>query len=461
MVCTVETLIGNDAEKKKTKAPCRCHSDPVLTRYGDVAHGHQGDSSFDNLVELASGQQVNDSGNEFLSKFLLFGMSSLVYKKDKGVLTKAFEMVSEDLSMLHNRGLQVGGQTYFASTCAVKGDLKFHHQVGKLERSYYNTGVRENHPMCSLCMAGHAAVPFEDLTDSAEWISTLHFERPWPSGNPPSLSTIPFQNDCPEAVFRLDLFHCYKCGLGRDLTGSTLIVLAQLQYFDFTTDDDCNLPARLERAWGSFNLWCRTTGKSPAIHSFSKALLNYKNARSFAWCNVKGSDNTLITSWLLFFIKLSSQNDSRHARLEQVLIETLTCALTVFEILHSHPLWLHRVCAQRVQHHLATVLRGFKVLAKMAKDLSVPAFGLKPKLHACDHISRDIKRQLQSKAPKVLNPLAFSCEANESVVGHVSRISRRVSSRTVSGRVLDRICIKTKLLAKKFKAKLRHRRTTR
>ena len=334
---------------------------------------------------------------------------------------------------------------------------EIHHQIGNLERSYYNTGVRENHPMCSLCMAGHDAVPFEDLTDSAEWISTLHSERPWPSGNPPSLSTIPFQNDCPETIFRLDLFHCYKCGLGRDLTGSTLILLAQLQYFDFTSDDECNLPARLERAWGSFNLWCRTTGKSPAIHSFSKALLNYKNARSFAWCNVKGSDNTLITSWLLFFIKLSSQNDSRHARLEQVLIETLTCALTVFEILHSHPLWLHRVCAQRVQHHLTTVLRGFKVLAKMAKDLSVPAFGLKPKLHACDHISRDIKRQLQSKAPKVLNPLVFSCEANESVVGHVSRISRRVSSRTVSGRVLDRICIKTKLLAKKFKAKLRHR----
>ncbi|CAL1155452.1 unnamed protein product [Cladocopium goreaui] len=153
MVCTIETLIGNDAEKKTTKAPCRCHSDPVLSRYADVAHGHQGDSSFDHFVELASGQHVNDSGNEFLSKFLLFGMSSLVYKKDKGLLTKAFEMVSEDLSMLHNRGLQ--------------------------------------------------------------------------------------------------------------------------------------------------------------------ALLNYKNARSFAWCNVKGSDNTLITSWLLFFIKLSSQNDSRHARLEQ------------------------------------------------------------------------------------------------------------------------------------------------
>ena len=72
------------------------------------------------------------------------------------------------------------------------------------------------------------------------------------------------------------------------------------------------------------------------------------------------------------------------------------------------------------------------------------------------------KRQLQSKAPKVLNPLVFSCEANESVVWHVSRISRRVCSRTASGRVLDRICIKTQnSLDKKFKDKPRRRHTSR
>ena len=98
---------------------------------------------------------------------------------------------------------------------------------------------------------------------------------------------------------------------------------------------------------------------------------------------------------------------------------------------------------------------------KWPKICQFQRLGWSPSCTHVNHISRDIKRQLQSKAPKVLNPLAFSCEANESVVGHVSRISRRVSSRTVSGRVLDRICIKTKLLAKKFKAKLRHRRTTR
>ena len=41
-------------------------------------------------------------------------------------------------------------------------------------------------------------------------------------------------------------------------------------------------------------------------------------------------------------------------------------------------------------------------------------------------------------------PTVYSYEAYESVVGHVSRICQRVSSRTASHRVLDRIRIKMK-----------------
>ena len=95
-------------------------------------------------------------------------------------------------------------------------------------------------------------------------------------------------------------------------------------------------------------------------------------------------------------------------------------------------------------------------MCKIAKDLNIVGYGLKPKLHACDHISKDLKRQLLANVPRVLNPLIFSCEANESMVGHVSRISRRVSARTVNTRVLDRVCIKVKYLLSKGKLRPRH-----
>ena len=55
-------------------------------------------------------------------------------------------------------------------------------------------------------------------------------------------------------------------------------------------------------------------------------------------------------------------------------------------------------------------------------------------------------------------PLPYSYEAYESVVGHVSRICQRVSSRTASHRVLDRIRIKMKWEIRKLSWKRRLRR---
>ena len=118
---------------------------------------------------------------------------------------------------------------------------------------------------------------------------------------------------------------------------------------------------------------------------------------------------------------------------------------------------MDRVCGQRCQHHLLVMIRAYQFLALESRRLGVVGFGLKPKMHALHHISKSLKSQLQSNAPRILNPLVFSCEANESVVGHVSRIARRVSSRTVSLRVLERVLIRTKALIRKRKGNLSSR----
>ena len=55
-------------------------------------------------------------------------------------------------------------------------------------------------------------------------------------------------------------------------------------------------------------------------------------------------------------------------------------------------------------------------------------------------------------------PLANSCEAYESVVGHVSRICQKVNSRTGSHRGLDRIRVKIKWGIRKLSWKRRLRR---
>ena len=177
MVCTIECALGCDTDKKEKKPRCECGSDPLLSRYGNIGLGREGDAAFLQAIGTASQQHVNDSGNEFLSKFLVFGMSSLIYKKHKGILTQAFEMVAADLKQLHDVGITIQGHTFFASTIGCKGDLKFHHQVGNLQRSYYNVGIRENHPICSLCLAGTNGVHFEDVSANPVWLQNyVHTE---------------------------------------------------------------------------------------------------------------------------------------------------------------------------------------------------------------------------------------------------------------------------------------------
>lgn len=463
MVCTVECVLGSDPKKKSERKPCDCHLDSALNRYRDLGGGHVGDDALLKSIQVASQQICNDSGNEFLSKFLIFGVSSLLYKKHKELLHQAFDVVSADMTKLFRDGVVINNKTYFAATLGLKGDQKFHHQIGNLSRSYYNVGTKVNHPICSLCLAGTDGVDFEDCTDDPIWLDTMFVSKPWEPENTPSLVKIPFQGGCPEAMFRLDLFHCFKCGMGRDLTGSTLVFLCQHGYFDFGDEgEECNLPARLVRAHSSFAMWCSACGKSPALHSFSKSLLNYQNTRAFAWFNVKGSDNTLIVEWLLFFVKISRRNNSRFPLFENAIVETLESARIVFGVLHHHGLWLNRTCGQRVQHHLSLLIRGYKVVAYQAMSMNFVAFGLKPKLHALDHISKELLKQLKSGSPMILNPMSFSCEANESIIGHVSRIARRVSSRTVGLRIIERIAIRVKGSILKFlkvKTKLRPRRT--
>lgn len=92
------------------------------------------------------------------------------------------------------------------------------------------------------------------------------------------------------------------------------------------------------------------------------------------------------------------------------------------------------------------MLKGYKWLSQETRRLNIVAYSLKPKLHAMRHIAGDIEKQLSRGSSQILNPLAFSCEANEDMVGHVARLSRRVSARTVNHRVFDRVCIRMKTL---------------
>ena len=173
MVCTIESVLGSDPQKMMAaQAPCQCHTDPILNRYRDIGAGHSGDASFAHSVGVASNQITNYSGNEFLSKFFFWDVFAGAQEtKHKGLLHKAFEMVAHDLKRMHKEGIKIGDVVFFAATLGIKGDLKFHHQMGNLSRSYYNVGTKVNHPICSLCLAGRSGVDFEMFLPARHHVS--------------------------------------------------------------------------------------------------------------------------------------------------------------------------------------------------------------------------------------------------------------------------------------------------
>ena len=450
MICTLECSLGSCPH---ARAGCDCNTDLVLSLYEGLSDPSATDPDTSQAVRLALQQSANATGNCFLSKFLCFGVASQHYKKYPDLLGKAFELVAEDLAALCTDGVEVPHKgRYFGGFLGVKGDMKFHHQVGHLKRSYFNLGRRRDIPMCHLCMAGAPNVPFESLEDSPPWQSTFCMEPPWDESSVPSLAKIPYDVMCTPKVFALDPFHLWKVGLSRDLLGSGIIALARLGKFDFEAGCSVNLEDRLARAHSCFKMYCLASHKTPALHSFTRNNMMFPNMAAFAWANVKGSDSSLMTKWLLFFIIAQmGPVQVEHRKLVRAITQSLESAVVFWNIMHTHGLWLERKCAQRLQHHLSRMLRAYKRAAFESHALSMSGFGLKPKLHALHHVGEELRVQLRTGAPLVLSPMAYNCESNEDAVGKVCRLSRKLSARLVNQRVFERIMVKTKtLIRKKF-----------
>ena len=450
MVCTVECPLGSDDNGSRKSKACSCASDPVLQKYTELLQASS-ESRPSKTRRIAMAQKTNCKGHSYLSKFLCFGLQCKFYKEFPGLLQKAFAEVAADLTSLAEQGISVSSDRYYASFLGVKGDLKFHVQLGALNRSYFNVGVKYDHAICHLCMAGSPGIPFEEVCDDPLWESSLFQQAPWDEA--PPLSSIPHDSRGGEASFKLDLFHCWKVGLGRDMVGSSIMYLALAGKFDdpCSPDEPCNVPARLERAHGSFKLWCLANHKTASCRSFTKFNMMAPDLSSFPWFNGKGSDTTLVTHWLLWFLRAMPPDPKR---IYHAMQQTLSSAIVFFDLVHSHGLWLEPLCAQRAQHHLSVMLRGYKFCAAESFRSGVIAYGLKPKLHSMHHVNKDLLRQLRLKLPLILNPMMFSCESNEDMVGRISRLARRVSARTCNSRVFDRLLFKTKALLRK---KSKHR----
>ncbi|CAE7288842.1 unnamed protein product [Symbiodinium sp. KB8] len=232
--------------------------------------------------ELLS-QYPTTSSHSFLSRHLVFVLPTHLVKKGPEVLNAALAACARDLKELFETGIDVDGVRYFAALLALKGDQKWHASTGNFFRSYSHLGDVNSKQICHECLGGDILYPFEDTSSGAGWIETLFESEPWLQPGP--LELIPFDASMPARKYKRDLLHVFKIGLGRDIAGSTIYLLARFfGWFDHA-GDSVALENQLKRAHSRLVLWASAAG--------------------YAWTNSKGSDTMILLQWLCFELSLA------------------------------------------------------------------------------------------------------------------------------------------------------------
>lgn len=447
---TIESCLGLDDIKWKCCCERKLDDLPrswLPTFDGNVAQDNQ-------YIRAISNVGTNYKGHSFLTRYLLFGIPGYLYGSKSDLVWSHLNKAAEDLTSLFNVGIVVDGQRWFAALVGSKGDLKFQATVvAVMNRSFQNMGSVRQIACCSLCLAGTESYPMEDVAHEAGWVESLYQERPWDENHEPPFSQVPFDDGKPELLYRLDVFHVFKVGVGRDLGGSGLVWLCYLGIFDYDEGESKSVDARLTRAHSWFVLWTRAEKKYPGLRSFTKSYFNIPNASSSAWTNSKGSDTMLILQFLQWMLTLQLQNLPEplmeHQEMLRLLLRVITSSLDMCEIGYTHPLWIPRACAMRQYLLIMVVVRGYKKLAAYFVERGMAGFRIKPKLHALHHLAYDLRLALKTNAPRVLNWACFGCEMNEDHIGHTARLSRKLATKTLSLRLMQRYFLKTKALIRR------------
>ena len=399
------------------------------------------------LRKLVSKMRTNNRHHSFLQRWPLIVIPGVVYTAFPTIVHKFNELLATELRSLFYEGVAgPQGRIFTAACIGLKADMKYHTKVGCLARSYEHKGRVRDLGCCHHCQGGFPNIPWEDVTETPIWEPTIYSERPWPLNQEPPLQRIPFDLVEPEAFYRTDPFHTGKVGALRDYVGSSLFWLIEHHYYGWQGD----LPTKLKSAHDAFRSFCSATKATPALRSFSKQFFMYKSRKSFPWSNSKGSDTILLCRFLVNQVTGFIANPIKQEDVE-ILDLVKRCGssgLAYYDRLYSHGLFPDRRCSLAIYLDGCRYIAGYCLLAKSCLG-KCNLFAVKPKLHMWRHCLVEIRKGLARGSAVTLNPLAWGCEGNEDQIGRLAKLSRRLDSRGLSGRVLQCFLVKAHILHKR------------
>ena len=446
---TVESVLGmatkSNMDSGAHYAACKCCSTAGL----DMSKQVLTKQPLSAAPPLAAQQAHNICGHPFLNKLLIFMMPTKL-AKDVDLLLGFIEHISKELKQLFFEGVYARGRFWHGAVVGLKGDMVWFKKIGRLNRCFSN--LAHDACMCHECLAGTLRQPYEDLREQPSWSRSIFAARPWGLQGP-SFAAVPYDREHPEKIMQRDTFHNTKIGIYRDFVGSTVLLLCELGYWH-DSDHSNAREHLLNRAHGSFKMYCLAVHRPAALHSFSTSNFNVPTKAKYAWISSKGSDTILLMEWLAVQTRafLNDSVDPSHAEVLETMNRAARAGNDWMKALYKHGIFQSRQCALALYREERRFLLNYNKLAHMCLNVfHFPGYAQKPKLHMMAHTALEQQQWLKQGLQWIPSPILFACDANEDMVGKISRISRRTHQKTTCEATLEMFLIKNKALYRRWK----------
>ena len=391
---------------------------------------------------------INLQGNSGATRFLFSVLSSLVAKKDGNIFDDLLEVWSQELKLLLDEGFQAAGSTWRVVILGFTGDSPFVKKVSKATRSFHN--VRKTHSSkgvqkgcCWLCNAGYESpedgvhIPFEHIGfTQPQWLQTCGLRNPLPwNGNGGALQqhALLDRADTPAAFYCADFFHVWHAGVGLDFTSRALIYSMKVVFGLGGVQRD------LQALNECLKEWSTRTKKKLYCGRLTEDLLGYNGTREYPegrWS--KNMDTATIMKFLVYFLERPESQEKLQA--DDILHDILVAAKDMGHVITTSlkaEYFMSGEHTRIVVEYGHRFLMGYGGLVRKCYDRSLCLFKLKPKVHYLNHIFLRSYQELKA-AGFATNILAESTFMSEDFVGRTARLSRRVSSRAVAVKTLQR-----------------------
>lgn len=373
---------------------------------------------------------VNLTGQSLTNRFLFCAMKCELYKNKRHRFNALLDHWGRFLAQLFEEGFTFDGETWRVAILGLTGDAPFLREAGNHDRSFSCVGKKHGSTglkgVCWLCPAGRSGgPPFEDVrVTSALWTGQCGQSNPLPWSEPgPLLQHLALNELDVASFYRPDLFHVYHAGVGKDFAASAIIYAMKTFY------KRRNIHLSVDAINEELKQFLQQTKVRINFGRLTLEMLGYSTARSYPFGHWSKNMDTAVMAKFAEYLCVKNHNGYERDAIRQLIVEACGCINHYMHVLFNAGFFLTESEAWQAIQSGQRFLICFSQLAEACCNQRLCLFKLKPKLHYFAHLIHRSWQQFQVNTESVVNALAESTFMLEDFVGHISRLSRRVSAK--------------------------------